>query len=165
MVHCAPRQAPFHVGRRSRLTQEETHDPQRRNYRPHFDRADLPYHGGACLNRFQMGVLMDKQLKARWVEALRSGNYKQETGMLRNERTMKFCCLGVLADIQGAQWDFSSPRFDKTCAVHRDGGWLKEEFAGGLPLADQKTLSDMNDGRDRPRSSFGEIAEYIEKNL
>lgn len=109
---------------------------------------------------------MDAQLKAKWVEALRSGAYQQEGGMLRNERTLKFCCLGVLADIQGAQWNLSSPRINGASALHPEGGWLKEHHAGGLLLADQKRLADMNDGkhRDYP-ASFAEIADYIDTHL
>lgn len=40
---------------------------------------------------------MDKEIKARWVEALRSGNYEQGRYNLR--RRDQFCCLGVLCDV------------------------------------------------------------------
>ena len=40
---------------------------------------------------------MNKEIKARWVEALRSGNYEQGLHNLR--RGSEFCCLGVLCDI------------------------------------------------------------------
>ena len=40
---------------------------------------------------------MKKEYKDRWVEALRSGKYKQAKGTLRNKEG--FCCLGVLCDI------------------------------------------------------------------
>ena len=43
---------------------------------------------------------MDAQLKKVWVEALRSGEYKQGKGMLyRPEET--HCCLGVLCKVAG----------------------------------------------------------------
>lgn len=42
--------------------------------------------------------MMDPELKARWIEALRSGHYRKGTTYLcRNEN---YCCLGVLADIE-----------------------------------------------------------------
>lgn len=41
---------------------------------------------------------MNQEIKARWVDALRSGDYEQGTGTLRN-RDDKFCCLGVLMDL------------------------------------------------------------------
>ena len=40
---------------------------------------------------------MDPKIKAWWLEALRSGEYKQGTGYLR--RSDKFCCLGVLCNL------------------------------------------------------------------
>lgn len=41
---------------------------------------------------------MNVELKAKWVEALRSGKYKQGKNHLRNKDDT-FCCLGVLCDI------------------------------------------------------------------
>ncbi len=41
---------------------------------------------------------MNKEIKQKWVEALRSGEYKQGKGTLRTNNNL-FCCLGVLCDI------------------------------------------------------------------
>lgn len=47
-----------------------------------------------------MGVTaMNKEVKAKWIEALCSGKYKQTEGQLRDNGG--FCCLGVLCDISG----------------------------------------------------------------
>ncbi len=63
---------------------------------------------------------MNKEIKARWVEALRSGNYEQGRYNLRHQN--QFCCLGVLCDVVkdevGCNWlpaqdDFSGYRFDE----------------------------------------------------
>lgn len=40
---------------------------------------------------------MSPEIKAQWLEALRSGEYKQGTGYLH--RGDEFCCLGVLCDL------------------------------------------------------------------
>jgi len=40
---------------------------------------------------------MNQEIKARWVDALRSGDYEQGRGTLR--RGDRFCCLGVLTDL------------------------------------------------------------------
>ncbi len=40
---------------------------------------------------------MDAQLKAQWIAALRSGEYRQGEGKLRDGGN--YCCLGVLCDI------------------------------------------------------------------
>lgn len=41
--------------------------------------------------------------RSQWVEALRSGDYEQTSGQLRND--VYFCCLGVLCEISGlVEW-------------------------------------------------------------
>lgn len=40
---------------------------------------------------------MNIQVKDKWLNALRSGDYKQEQGKLRSDEG--FCCLGVLCDL------------------------------------------------------------------
>jgi hypothetical protein len=109
---------------------------------------------------------MDADLKTKWVEALRSGEYLQSNGYLREPSSTqdRFCCLGVLAEVQGAKWNVSAPTIDGIYAI-QNSGWLKQECAGGLPLGDQMILSDMNDGKIGPRASFTEIADYIETHI
>lgn len=41
--------------------------------------------------------------KEEWVTALRSGEYRQGKGFLRNSDD-EYCCLGVLCDLAGMQW-------------------------------------------------------------
>jgi hypothetical protein len=40
---------------------------------------------------------MNKEIKERWLTALRSGEYNQTDGFLKNGNA--FCCLGVLCDL------------------------------------------------------------------
>src|ERR1700722_19140718 len=47
---------------------------------------------------------MDPALKAKWVAALRSGEYKQGDGKLHNRTDDSYCCLGVLCRAMGAQF-------------------------------------------------------------
>lgn len=45
---------------------------------------------------------MNSEVKAKWLEALRSGEYEQGEGyldVLEADGTRKFCCLGVLCDL------------------------------------------------------------------
>ena len=57
---------------------------------------------------------LPKIFKAKWIEALRSGQYKQGTNALIVERTSKtgrelqpsYCCLGVACSIVGISDDF-----------------------------------------------------------
>ena len=96
---------------------------------------------------------MNAELKAKWVDALRSGEYRQGTGWL--ERGGAYCCLGVLCAIQDSEWR---------------GYWTNDSmYTETLPLnlnadladRERRDLADMNDRG----KSFSEIADYIEKNL
>jgi hypothetical protein len=59
---------------------------------------------------------MKPELKAKWLEALRSGAYQQVQGCLKCEINdqPKFCCLGVLCDLTGlGEWrGFQANRHD-----------------------------------------------------
>lgn len=91
---------------------------------------------------------MDKELKAKWVAALRSGEYEQGVGSLYNKTRDAYCCLGVLhrvADVPDDQWvDCSYGLSTKLLAMERRG--LDYE------------LAKMNDNG----KTFSEIADYIE---
>jgi hypothetical protein len=109
--------------------------------------------------------MMDEKLKAKWVKALRSGEYNQGQGHLRRQKIESYCCLGVLADVIDPD-GWSKPVDNKILY-----GWRGEENPGSLPYSLQKeirisghagTLIDMNDHK---LSSFNDIADYIEKNL
>lgn len=102
------------------------------------------------------------ELKAKWVEALRSGKYKQGILCLRSFDD-KFCCLGVLCDIEKVPCFRSGDRYLYDYIVYKMGGCLPtvklDEI--GLSHAEMDVLVDMNDhGR-----TFAEIATYIEENL
>lgn len=95
---------------------------------------------------------MDIDLKAKWVAALRSGTYQQTQHQLKDD--VGFCCLGVLCDIQGADFD----------AIRKEYGTLSlsanpAKYFSGVPHTEK--LSTMND----EGVSFSEIAGYIEENL
>lgn len=96
---------------------------------------------------------MDSDLKAKWITALRGGKYQQTTYNLKDETG--FCCLGVLCDIQGA--DFSR--------IKNEYGTLSlscspPEYLGTLGSRSSQ-LSMMNDAG----KTFSEIADYIDNNL
>jgi len=113
---------------------------------------------------------VNKEIKARWVAALRSGVYAQTTGALHNEKG--YCCLGVLCDIHAHETNtpwvpdaFSFVYADELnvlpTIVRRWAGLLRED-----PIVTEaegsEALSNMNDIH---RKSFAEIADAIEKGL
>lgn len=120
---------------------------------------------------------MKKAMKAKWIEALRSGKYKQGNGALK-KKCDGYCCLGVLAAISGCTWrGFDCDRmrpFKNGKLVGYTGknmeddgcGYLKSDFAG-LPIQTQKKLAQMNDGGGiwGSVSSFKKIADYVEKHI
>jgi hypothetical protein len=109
-------------------------------------------------------------VKAEWLDALRSGEYRQGTlGRLchLSYGDERFCCLGVLGDVLGGEW----------VRNEHDQAWFYTPVAGGalnggnvspgylpgdlLPKSLQRKLAAMNDSG----CSFVEIADWIEKRL
>ena len=91
---------------------------------------------------------MDKELKAKWIKALRSGKYKQARSALVSDRG--YCCLGVLSRV-----------------LYPD---VKKRFLAYPPCqliskAKQKALANRNDGFNFPKHDFKQIADYIEEKL
>jgi hypothetical protein len=90
---------------------------------------------------------MTPELRDAWIDALRSGDYKQASGRL--ETPEGFCCMGVLAKVVGVQPDPTSGR-------------LADAFYGetvGLSEENQMKLARLNDKR---KFSFERIADVIE---
>jgi hypothetical protein len=132
---------------------------------------------------------MDAALKAKWIEALRSGDYQQGPGKLHDTNTNSYCCLGVLCKAIGAEFcqvEIETECDDGTypvrvgCApvlngrplVSDDAEELSAAFCKEIGLQDQADLITLNDGYSRPgepgfkpRQPFSVIADYIEANL
>lgn len=110
--------------------------------------------------------MMDPEVKTKWLEALRSGKYKQGTARLN--KGDEYCCVGVLCDITdqpyhmndgGKYYDFTKQHkpVDGLCVVPTN-------FYG---IENVHVYYNMNDGtnawRDN-RQTFEQIADFIEKN-
>lgn len=115
---------------------------------------------------------MEPTLKAKWLEALRSGKYEQSRACLRDPKG--FCCLGVLCDISElGKWGhvISAHRYgaDKrlfpflasgsSAVIYLPGAVTAE---AGLSLPQVKHLATLNDAEG---FNFPEIADYIEAHL
>lgn len=114
---------------------------------------------------------MDRNRKAQWVAALRSGEYPQGYGALWNNKG--YCCLGVLTDlaVKAGIGTWIVPPNDPKGYVYEDVegiGWTAY-----LPT-EVKAWADMSGGRmedtiealmvmnDSDQMSFADIADYIE---
>lgn len=100
-----------------------------------------------------------------WIEALRSGEYKQTKEKLKS-KSGGFCCLGVLCDLAAKD---GGPQWEKD----RYGVWkYKGEYIGdppdyitdyiGITYNERSRLILMNDDENK---SFKKIADYIEREL
>jgi hypothetical protein len=102
---------------------------------------------------------MDKKIKEKWVQALRSGEYKQGTTLLYNKEQNTYCCLGVLSVINGV-----NPNLRKRRGEEYLSQAAEKEF--DLTYDEQQILGRMNDGSGyEVQRNFIQIADYIEKEL
>ena len=110
---------------------------------------------------------MNQEIKAKWVAALRSGEYTQTKESLNNCRG--FCCLGVLCDISKQETGFG---IEETYAEN-DGAenlGLTVRAWAGLPASSGATVeingihSPLTHHNDSGRT-FLEISDAIEAQL
>jgi hypothetical protein len=123
------------------------------------------------MNRYDK---IDPEVKQKWLEALRSGKYKQGRYGLRHtvdntdlngEKYDAFCCLGVLCDVvQSNAW---TPKKDAPAYwLHNNessttvGYDIRDSI--GLASAAIDNLIHLNDSF---KKDFKEIADWIEENL
>lgn len=129
--------------------------------------------------------MMEPTVKNKWIEALRSGEFKQWHGSLYDENFDGYCCLGVLCELHarefGELWHGRS-YYDEVSELP----WEVQVWAGlrNDPIVysthfdpsyvrqnDMFTLTVLNDGMRREgetlqrRLDFNEIADVIESDL
>jgi hypothetical protein len=116
--------------------------------------------------------IKDPEVKAKWVTALRSGNYKQGEGRLRSQSWIgtgwgqpEFCCLGVLCDIlKPSGWCLNNTEHSFSEGKSRQRNYPNEKVMKELGIypSAMKKLGSLNDD---DRLDFNKIADYIEKTL
>ncbi len=111
---------------------------------------------------------MNKEIKAKWVAALRSGNYKQGHGSLYEKRDNSFCCLGVCSAIVSGK----NPRKGSNYLSHNRFGLTNKIQIALSELNDEGLTNATKDNfvlagfKSAPRGrNFNSIASWIEKNL
>lgn len=102
---------------------------------------------------------MPKELKERWLAALRSGVYKQGKGLLCDPAG-RYCCLGVLQKVADGKVE---SRKSKALPMPTDNWYDKH---GICPerykvAASPISLATMND----KGNSFTDIADFIEEKV
>lgn len=129
---------------------------------------------------------MKPEIKAQWVQALRSGDYKQGQGRLvrrgyayERDGQVTHCCLGVLCEL-AVKAGVTERDVNPVLGIvgYRAPGssisvstYLPEtvrqwaEIEASDPVAGTYTLSDWNDGTHAAVADFDEIANLIEDHL
>ena len=113
---------------------------------------------------------MNADIKAQWVAALRSGDYKQTHGTLREGDA--FCCLGVLCNLHAQAHPEFAAMQDSASVYMGAGAVLPEAVTRWAGLSDQRgnfVTIGRNDGRLAAHNdvgrTFAEIADAIEGQL
>lgn len=106
---------------------------------------------------------LPKEFATKWIAALRSGEYQQGNGLLRNFKN-EYCCLGVACKIQGV----SDENLTNKNLIAKE--WLSDEDLAKVPRELHGKISSttlcgelatQNDGGE----SFSKIANWIEANV
>ena len=119
---------------------------------------------------------MDTEIKTKWLDALRSGKYRQGANYLRTRGADRdnYCCLGVLCELAVAEGVIEPPVIEPTGEYYYAGdsaAYLPAEVRRWADLPDSmghflsdgnlphNSLTEMNDSE----YPFTEIADVIEE--
>lgn len=114
---------------------------------------------------------MQGELKWKWIEALRSGAYKQ--GQKQLKKGASYCCLGVLCEVAGLPITSNGVTIDAVLEHAQRASMYPPLERYGLSKEVQGQLTAMNDGSeflvdpDTPLvvHTFAQIADWIEENI
>lgn len=112
---------------------------------------------------------MKKDLKEKWIKALKSGEYEQGKHSLRSIYD-KYCCLGVLAHLVDPEGFSELKQTIGYGRVFRYLGktsgpqFLPRNLIKELGLS-QEDLSELMDMNDHQEKSFCEISNWISANI
>ena len=105
---------------------------------------------------------MKTDLKAAWVQALRSGDYAQGTGQLHDPNRDCHCALGVLGQLLAedgeARWSADGTELFPLHFPFDPDEFISARLTGLTP-EEQGDIVHLNDTQ---RRSFAEIADWIE---
>jgi hypothetical protein len=128
-------------------------------------------------------MAMDPLIKQMWVDALRSGDYKQGTRRLHyldSAGEERFCCLGVLCDLavkNGVSVEVHVNEFDSTkMPGTRRRKWYYDddcvrlpqdviEWTGHTTLNASEVMNELIILNDAVRKPFDQIAKFIDENF
>lgn len=126
---------------------------------------------------------MDQEIKKQWLDALRSGKYAQGKSKLKNVSNGEYCCLGVLCEVMGVEWDERQEvfvfdpdaRWDRASATsiphhfREKIGFVKEVERPWAVKTTYPEKEDVQDilmaANDDMNWNFNQIADFVESEL
>lgn len=99
-----------------------------------------------------------KEIKEKWLIALKSGDYKRNKGSLENDN--KNCCLGVLGKELGFEITKDGLKFKDE---EKDSNILYPKLVSLLNNTIQWNLANANDERDKSDLSYNCVIPLIEQ--
>ena len=107
---------------------------------------------------------------SEWIDALRSGNYKQGVSFLR--KGDEFCALGVACDLlkrefppvidQNGVYRYDGMLSELSSAIRLRIGLPSESFGKRIQLKNGKVVTSISEANDEG-ADFNEIADLIER--
>lgn len=121
----------------------------------------------------------NKLVVRRWVDALRSDEYKQYQGRLAKEgqNGLEYCCLGVLCELAVAEGVIAEKTTNNGCFGYEGANGLQAALpppavAGWVGLVgdsweveEENTNVELTSLNDDRNWTFAEIADVIEENF
>lgn len=107
---------------------------------------------------------MNKEIKEKWLDALRSGFYQKGKGALityEHSGIVRYCCLGILATILNKPVSNGALKEDIDNKTRKTGLYHSLQIACDFDNKQAWQLAILNDTKE----TFAEVIEYIEKNL
>lgn len=123
--------------------------------------------------------MINKELRDKWITALRSGSYKQGEDLLKSvddNENIRYCCLGVLCEVADIKSEIDEEQNFFTFDGMEDLLTKRLLSKFGLTSEEQDFLASMNDGTKgiydgcvfdftKDKKDFHQIANWIEQNL
>ena len=114
-----------------------------------------------------VSTMNTQQARTLWIQALRSGKYKQGQLVLHNLSNDSYCCLGVACALFAEQLNLTTTHTEYCVKYDRYSSYLPDAVAELLQLRDQYGSSKKNSTslvllNDINKYSFDQIADELE---
>lgn len=120
-----------------------------------------------------MKIIMNQDIKSKWVAALRSGEYEQDTKVMHRGGKC-FCALGVLCDVSdkgewvpvlGGEYNSFKTNGSSIASIYQSS-WVTPSISFIRAIEwDTREMENIVHMNDIEKCTFEEIAAWIEENI